>query len=539
MSSTPSTARPRVLSPSIEDLLDEVRSGRLRLPRSGRPQRWGTRQVVDLFDSIYRGFPIGNLVLAQQAGEAASLRFGWVEVEAAAQPDAWFIVDGQQRITALVGALLHPEAMPYGGPHAIWFDLEAETFHRLETGNPSAGWIPLNLCADSMDLMTWLANWPLRAERPDLVQRALGLSKALSGYAIPTYILEGADEEALRLVFERVNTTGVAMKASEVFDALAGDHEHRPLEDACVRLAELGFGTVDPAALLRVVRVVAGPLRRGDEVAIDLEAVGAAEQAVARTITFLRGDAGIPHLRLLPYRLALFVLGRLFHVYPSPSPRARQLLSRWVWRGALSGDHANASDAHIESLCRHLGDATSADFAASLLLGGTTADFEPVDPRAAWDARAAQSQLFALGLVGLAPEQLREDGATPCDWTDDLGDSWDRLSAIVRSPLCERRTPRAERLLLTAAARPLSPQAWRDVVEKVPETNVRFWSSHAMDARALDALRRGDRRAFVEARAAVLDRLLPDYYRGRAGWGQSDRPTIAHLVGRLQDATTP
>ena len=128
--------RPEAKILKVEDLLKHALQGRLRVPHFQRPLRWRSEDIVALFDSIYRGYPIGDLLFLQRDAGESSLTFGPRGVAAAARPDAWLIIDGQQRIVALVGALLHPETRPQGDIYAIWFDLERETFHWAPQGAP-------------------------------------------------------------------------------------------------------------------------------------------------------------------------------------------------------------------------------------------------------------------------------------------------------------------------------------------------------------------------------------------------------------------
>ena len=49
----------------IINILEKVRSGKLAIPEFQRDFVWDTKQVVDLFDSIMKGYPIGSLILWQ------------------------------------------------------------------------------------------------------------------------------------------------------------------------------------------------------------------------------------------------------------------------------------------------------------------------------------------------------------------------------------------------------------------------------------------------------------------------------------------
>src|SRR5262249_38696345 len=120
--------RPEARAFSVETLLQHVRDGKIRVPDFQRPLRWRANHLLDLFDSVYRGFPVGDLLLFKRPADAATIHFGPVGVHAPDVPDAYFVVDGQQRITALAGAMLHPEPQPSSDIYAVWFDLEEERF---------------------------------------------------------------------------------------------------------------------------------------------------------------------------------------------------------------------------------------------------------------------------------------------------------------------------------------------------------------------------------------------------------------------------
>ena len=54
--------KPEAVAWSIEELLEKVRDGKIRLPEFQRLYKWTSDDVVQLFDSIVRGFPIGTLL---------------------------------------------------------------------------------------------------------------------------------------------------------------------------------------------------------------------------------------------------------------------------------------------------------------------------------------------------------------------------------------------------------------------------------------------------------------------------------------------
>ena len=85
---------------SAQDLVAAVRSGALRLPDIQRPFVWQRVKVRDLVDSIYRGYPVGELMFWNSAGDGREIGSGAKTKTAAAK-----IVDGQQRLTSLYAVM--------------------------------------------------------------------------------------------------------------------------------------------------------------------------------------------------------------------------------------------------------------------------------------------------------------------------------------------------------------------------------------------------------------------------------------------------
>lgn len=265
----------------LRDLLAEARAGRLQLPDFQRSYVWGDEDVRMLIASILRGFPVGAL-LTLRSGGPVSFRPRLLEgVEAArqaagdgpAQAAEELLLDGQQRITSLFGALASPLSMEVRKPRS-----ESKTLQRfyyldiaraLDAGEEledailglpksrirrdealtidlstrdrefEAGCFPLNLAFDQAAVMKWLwdyqAYWQARGTlRTDqanaFMQRVL---QPLQSYQMPVIRLgRETSREAVCLVFEKVNVGGKKLDAFELVTAIfAGAPEPLNLRD--------------------------------------------------------------------------------------------------------------------------------------------------------------------------------------------------------------------------------------------------------------------------------------------------------------------
>ena len=102
----------------------------IAMPPIQRTSVWGAKQVVDLWDSLMRGLPIGTFYLVEQPGAARELvlvggdPINNSHQETQQSERAGFdLLDGQQRVRALLAGVYGPKA----GKFCIWVDLGAES----------------------------------------------------------------------------------------------------------------------------------------------------------------------------------------------------------------------------------------------------------------------------------------------------------------------------------------------------------------------------------------------------------------------------
>ncbi len=85
----------------IQTLLSWVISNEIAIPEIQRPFVWDASKVRDLIDSLYKGFPIGYIIAWQNP--AVRLKDG------SSSKGKKILIDGQQRISALMAAILGKE----------------------------------------------------------------------------------------------------------------------------------------------------------------------------------------------------------------------------------------------------------------------------------------------------------------------------------------------------------------------------------------------------------------------------------------------
>jgi hypothetical protein len=411
---------------TVEDLVRLVRRGLVRVPTFQRGLKWESEDVIALFDSVYRGYPIGALLLRKAPAPASRIQVGPIPIDAPETHEALWVVDGQQRLIAFTAGLSRPRPVP-GTPEDVWvvyFDTETRTFKAPpKSGGVPSTWVPVNELLDASVLSEWVFHW---SHGGDAALRTVlfQAGSRVRQYQIPVYIVETDDEQLLREIFYRINNFGRSLEWPEVHDALFGRPGVHPstLGELAAELQSLGMGRPEEEQLLScliafrgldVTRNVSEHYRR--DAAVFTQAVPDALPAIRGVLSFFRRQAEIPHLRLLPRSIPLVILTRFFGLYPEPKARTLELLTRWTWRTLLSTAFFDE-----RTLLRH--------GVAAIVEGDEEGSMQrllalvPRERRAPYvlperfDPRAADSRLALLGLSSLGPlGPLDLRGTSPID----------------------------------------------------------------------------------------------------------------------------
>ncbi|WP_165313281.1 GmrSD restriction endonuclease domain-containing protein [Rothia halotolerans] len=333
----------------IEDIVKLVMEGKLRVPEFQRNFRWSRKDVLELFDSILKGYPVGSLLLWRHAAPAASVSLGELHISAPGIAEATWVVDGQQRITAIANAVSQ-EAYDASEKFRIDYDLTRQSFV-LGSGNDEELRVPLPVLFDLRRLLTWAQSRPAAVE---YIQTINDIAVKLRDFSVPASIVDESNEDTLREIFDRTNNSGKKLRRAEVFHALFSEKHDAGLtiEAIADELESTGFGKIDSDTVLHAIlarrhadfsRDLRQEFSKDRELRLDVSANETQEKAfqgghdaLRRAVTFLQEEARVPHVTFLPYKYLITTLARFFAHHPNPHPRNQDLLVRWFWRTALA-----------------------------------------------------------------------------------------------------------------------------------------------------------------------------------------------------------
>ncbi len=409
----------------LGSLVDRIAAGKIRVPRFQRGFVWKQQDVHALLDSVLRGFPIGSVLVWDGDMEIATVsRIGPVDVGQAPTGTVGYLLDGQQRLSTLVGALRLPDHEDTTFDQVDWCiycDLDTWEFRRRSTGEPEPQLFPMSSLLDTTAFFR--ACRQITSDAPDerrsrlWLERADHLANAFRDYQIPVIHVREADLDTAVAVFARLNRTGRRMAADEMVSALTYRegkfHLAHELDEIKKELLRSGFGNLDRVLLLRSVLAALdrdiyakdwADLLVKPEVRSRLEeSFESAAEGIRAAVKFL-GSLGVTSDRLLPYGLQLVLLGEFFRLCPDPDQRIVELLGRWFWVTSFTGWFGGVSTSQATRALREIQD----------LARGATAEVTAVNIKAPaqpfperFDGRSARVRAFLLYLASLRPCSLR------------------------------------------------------------------------------------------------------------------------------------
>jgi hypothetical protein len=211
-----STQRYSVTPHPIETLLTWVKSGEIAIPEIQRPFVWEPTKVRNLLDSLYQGYPVGYLIAWRNP--TVKLKDG--------SPSAGkrILIDGQQRVTALMAGLLGREVLTKDYEMVrirIAFNPQTEKF---EVANPAirkdSAWIEdvsevFSPDADLIELIEQYSTHNPDADRKHVGRVLQKLGKIINNHVGLIELAEDLDIETVTEIFIRVNSAGAELSQAD------------------------------------------------------------------------------------------------------------------------------------------------------------------------------------------------------------------------------------------------------------------------------------------------------------------------------------
>lgn len=514
----------------IEELLDEIARGNLRVPRFQRPFVWKPQDMLDLFDSIYRQYPIGSLLFWETSEPINSLdRVGPIQIPDAEGSSRVYILDGHQRLATLFGALMLPRDFPNDSKQQhwqwwIWFDLKNQKFNHTPqkaTSKTATSLFPLRAVLKTKDFLDQARIIQERAEKQssEYIDKAEELAQIIKNYKIPITRIKGGKLDQAVKIFSRLNNQGIRITPDQMVSALTYSegaeevHLAERIDGILERLSAYHFGNLSRLTVFQAIVSAANrQIHKGGEweyLAKTIKSKAAksadmAEESLSHAARFLHEEIGALGDRLLPYSHQILMLAKFFSHCPHPSQDQKDGLIRWFWATSLSGWFAGINTTKLNK-----GLAEMRKFAK-----GEIHQFKVIslkDPARPFplkfDLRSARIKALLVFILTLKPLDPKTGASIPGEKIL-YGYGTPSLPYVFSTVKGDGRSSPANRIFLERKPNiPIKKQ----LMSVSSKNQQQVLESHGITDEAFEALKKNETERFIELRAEQLAKLEREF----------------------------
>lgn len=338
--------------------LEKVASGNYLVPKFQRDFVWTTKQIVDLFDSIIKGFPIGSIIMWKPDGEefATIDEVGGITVNPASS-DISYILDGRQRITAMITVLYKDGGLS----DRYYIDLEEMSIVRQFRGEVPPHYLKLSDAFDSWYIVEYIEK--IKGILPSEIvrvysEKAKMVNKNLLSYEVGYITVFGGKIDDAVEIFSRLNSKGIDISADYMIQALTYNYQSGflfsdKIKEIIESLVPYCFDSISRDTILKCIYNHTGKpfidCKTDDIIQMpDLPVVvEKVKQDIVSAVDFLSKHCGVRDIQLLPYIYQLVMLSMFFKENKMLTEEHVRNLKQWFFYTSYISYFTNTSLANI------------------------------------------------------------------------------------------------------------------------------------------------------------------------------------------------
>ncbi len=343
----------------LSTLLDEIDSGVVLLPEFQRGYVWNRDQVRGLMRSLYRGYPVGGLLMWETMSEDITVRGA-----AVGSGTRHLLLDGQQRVTYLYGVIRGTPPPFFEGDKSaftgLYFNVETESFEFYAptkmAGDPT--WVSVTQLFRKGPFEYLTAFPDVEREVLNTYLERLNRIKEVENRNFNSEKITGAGKTVDEVVdiFNKVNSGGTKLSKGDL--ALAKlcaewPDARKELRDHLDRWKKAGFRFSLDWLLRNATAVATGRALFSsltDVSAADFEtALGKSANHIGTFLDAASGRLGLDHDRVLMGRYATPVVTRLLQLngggFTDSTHRDKVLY--WYVHSALWGRFSGSTETYL------------------------------------------------------------------------------------------------------------------------------------------------------------------------------------------------
>ncbi|PIN84999.1 MAG: hypothetical protein COV47_04460 [Candidatus Diapherotrites archaeon CG11_big_fil_rev_8_21_14_0_20_37_9] len=362
------------------------------IPQFQRDFVWEYKDVKDLWDSIYRNYPLGSFMIWESQEELSNNRQIAENISLVKTEGNTFkyILDGQQRITSLIvsvlGGLKRKENRKRPMDLAVYLSLKNakieideinfENKKKIQlffTKNDIKKWTEeeKKYLIDVKQLITFndeIYSKFYDTEEKELAKLYQKISHRINKYKLSIITLKNIPREEVCELFTRVNTQGKKLSTIDLITAytysddfyLRGDNYLEKLFGGAGDLERLNYENIDELLFIRLISMIKlGQCAESDLFELKSkdfkENWKIASDSFIEAIQFLRNHLNIMSPTILPYSPMLVSLAYFFYLIRKnrvvETNKIKDSIEKWFWIKSLNEDYRGATNEEIKKDC--------------------------------------------------------------------------------------------------------------------------------------------------------------------------------------------
>ena len=352
---------PEPTTKNFSNLMNDVFTGKLKIPQFQREYVWSMQKSAKLLDSIVKGYPVGTFIIWKTKERLRSVRnIGDLDLP---EPDKGdyvnFVLDGQQRITSLVAALKGETIKRSDGRDEdfsrIVIDLDAE-----ENESVVKTYDDKSEQHTTIQLKTLLYGGLIALTEYDRkYHRKLDdYKKRIESYNYSIIQVSDTPIDIATEIFTRTNEGGTRLSTFEIMVAKTYDYDKNfdlseRFKALIENLEDVDYETLPDSSVLQTVSLVlTKECRRKVILSLEKEEIikkwDGVMDAIKLAVDYFRDYYRIPVSNLLPYKTLVVPFAYFFyHHKGKPYGDKQRYLNDFFWRISLSGRYSSAVESKL------------------------------------------------------------------------------------------------------------------------------------------------------------------------------------------------
>ncbi len=209
---------------TLFNLFQQMESGLLVVPAFQRGFVWESKHIIQLLESVYKGFPIGNIILAEANIDSGDMLYNKEslfpeikEEKLLSYSNNYLVIDGVQRLSTLYNCFHDSKNEKFN----VYFNLRNKKFVYPNSNEnlKMEDCIKLSSLYNSKKFIKFQMEVSSRDNAETLIDEANNLHLIFEEYQVIVQIISNASNSDAIFIFESINRTGMHLTKEEIENA--------------------------------------------------------------------------------------------------------------------------------------------------------------------------------------------------------------------------------------------------------------------------------------------------------------------------------